>query len=241
MPSFKKGIIYFVLFFIVVWMFILGVFVGRDSAPVKFDTRKFQKRLANIAGEYETEHKGSEETDIQFYEILQKPMSAPEIENSSDQQNSITRSIVEPTKKKNKANTGNEESTGIKVDSTKTIALKLSKKSMTRAKQTSEFGELVKSVSAPKKKTSGKEDPPAENVRDKYTIQIAAFRDVTGAIEKISSLKAKGHIAYKTLGKVQAGIWHRVRVGPFPDAETARKYLRQLKQDNINGIIIKQE
>ena len=250
MPSFKKGILYFVLFFIVVWMFVLGVFVGRDSAPVKFDTRKFQKRLANIASEYETEHKSSEETDIQFYEALQKPKSAPEAENLSDQQNSITRSIVASTiEKKNRANTENEESLETKAEPKKKIVLKLSKKSMTKAKQAvskkekpaSGFGEFAKSVSVPNKKLSGKEKPPKTNIKDQYTIQIAAYRDIAGAVEKISSLKVKGHIAYKTLGKVQTEIWHRVRVGQFPDTETARKYLRELKQDNINGIIIKQE
>ena len=45
MPSLKKGVLYSVLFFVVIWMFVLGIIVGRDSAPVKFDTREFQKRL----------------------------------------------------------------------------------------------------------------------------------------------------------------------------------------------------
>ncbi len=61
------------------------------------------------------------------------------------------------------------------------------------------------------------------------------------AVDKISSLKAKGYKAYRALGKVQNDIWYRVRVGHFSNTEVARKYLRKLKQNNINGIIIKQD
>ncbi|MCP3901823.1 MAG: SPOR domain-containing protein, partial [Desulfobacteraceae bacterium] len=125
------------------------------------------------------------------------------------------------------------------------IAFKQSQKSLTKGKysaskqnkKTSELREIVKPVkpfSTPKKKVDKK-------AKGKYTIQIAAFQDINGAIQKISSLKAKGYAGYKTKGKVQDQVWHRVRVGHFSDTEVARKYLRKLKQDNINGIIIKQD
>ncbi len=233
MPFYKKGVIYLTLFFIIAWMFILGIFVGRGSAPVKFDTRKFQKRLANIAGEYEQDHKNSEATDIQFYEVLQKPM--PKAKYFYDNQGSKETVKVENEFKADPANS-----------KTKTkIAYKVSQKSLTKAKYsvskrnkaTSKLRQSAKSVkpaSIPKK-TRDKE------IKGKYTIQIAAFQDVKGAIDKISLLKAKGYTGYKTKGKVQDQIWHRVRVGHFSDTEVARKYLRKLKQDNINGIIIKQD
>ncbi|MCK5311508.1 MAG: SPOR domain-containing protein [Desulfobacteraceae bacterium] len=230
MPSYKKGILYLILFFVVTWMFILGIFVGRGSAPVKFDTREFQKRLANIAGVYEAEHKDSDEIDIQFYEDLQKPMSTAR--DIPDKQDAITPNVV------NNLGTENQE---VKAELTKEVPIKLSQKSMTKAKYAAEF---VKSGSVPRKTL--KEDSAAKKVavKDKtyqYTIQIAAFRDIQSALDKISSLKAKGHTAYKTLGEVQDEIWHRVRVGRFTNTEVARKYLRKLKQDNINGIIIKQD
>ncbi|MCK5098477.1 MAG: SPOR domain-containing protein, partial [Desulfobacteraceae bacterium] len=98
-----------------------------------------------------------------------------------------------------------------------------------------------KPLSQPVLKRVSKERIPEKNTKNKYTIQIAAFRDVKSAFEKISSLKAKGHTAYRTLGKAQNEIWHRVRIGHFSNTEVARKYLRKLKQDNINGIIIKQD
>ncbi len=238
MPFYKKGMIYLTLFFIIAWMFILGIFVGRGSAPVKFDTRKFQKKLANIAGEYEENHKNSEETDIKFYEALQKPM--PEAKNFSNNQGS--QEIVSDKS----ANEEKEFVAGPTNSETKTqIAFKQSQKSLTKGKYsasksnkaTYELKETVKPgkpASTPKRKVDKK-------AKGKYTIQIAAFQDISGAIQKISSLKAKGYKGYKTKGKVQDQIWHRVRVGHFSDTEVARKYLRKLKQDNINGIIIKQD
>ena len=240
MPSFKKGIIYLILFFIVIWMFILGIFVGRGNAPVKFDTRKFQKRLANISGKYKEEHKSTEETDIHFYEVLQKPM--PAADNLSNNQKTVTPMPVEPTKIEKKSNEKDEDNES-KAEPNKKIALKVSQKSMTKAK----YAALKKEKSAHKNSGFSKPIPVSEKVsRDtdkggKYTIQIAAFRDVNGAIEKISLLKAKGHSGYKTLGKVQDKIWHRVRVGHFSNTEIARQYLRKLKKDNINGIIIRQD
>ena len=211
-------------------MFVLGIFVGRGSAPVKFDTRDFQKKLANIAGEYEAEHKGAEETDIQFYEDLQKPM--PVAGDMPEKQNTITRNIVKPVKIENKE---------VKAEPKKEVPVKLSQKSMTKAKYEAES---IKSAPVPQKAL--KENNPAKNIpvnkiKNKYTIQIAAFRDIQSALDKISSLKAKGHTAYRTLGNVQDEIWHRVRIGHFSNTEIARKYLRKLKQDNINGIIIKQD
>ena len=229
MPSLKKGVLYSILFFIVLWMFVLGILVGRGNAPVKFDTREFQKRLADIAGKYRAENKSLEETDIQFYEDLQKPML--EAVELPDKQAVVTRKIVNPSA---------TEIQAARVDPKKKVPLKVSQKSISKVKYASESIKPV-SVSKPVLKKVAKERTPEKNTKNQYTIQIAAFRDVKKAFEKISSLKAKGHTAYRTLGKAQNEIWHRVRIGHFSNTEVARKYLRKLKQDNINGIIIKQD
>ena len=230
MPSLKKGILYSILFFIIIWMFVLGIFVGRGSAPVKFDTREFQKKLANIAGKHDAENKNLKDTEIQFYEDLQTPMS--EAADIPEKQDSVTRSIDKPVE---------IESPEAIVEPDKNIPIKLSQKSMTKAKY---IAESKKSASVKKKVSKAGTSPKiASEKKDKneYTIQVAAFKDMKSAVNKISSLKAKGHNAYRALGKVQDEIWYRVRIGHFSNTEVARKYLRKLKQDNINGIIIKQD
>jgi cell division protein FtsN len=240
MPSFKKGILYIVLFFIVIWMFILGILVGRGNSPVEFDTRKFQKKLAKIAGKYETEKNSAKETDIQFYEALKRPM--PQANDMTVDKNSVNNALDDPTKGENNSNTEKIEN---KTESKKNISLKVSQKSLTKSK----YSTLMKA------KSTAEHNKPAESSKSelkpkriskekkegKLTIQIAAFKDVKGADEKISILKAKGYSAYKTLGNVQDQTWHRVRVGRFSTTEVARTYLRKLKKDNINGIIIKHD
>ncbi len=244
MSSLKKGVICLILFFIVIWMFVLGIFVGRGSAPVKFDTRKFQKKLATIAGQYKAENKNLETTDVQFYEALKMPM--PGADMIIDNQKTAPPEFSESKETEYNADTNNQ------IGPEGKIVLKLSRKSLTKGKYSSqgknrskvELSSSVKPVPGQKKVLDKKvldKEVSKKSVKDKFTIQIAAYKDVKGAVDRISSLKTKGYTGYKTLGKVQDQIWHRVRVGHFSDTEVARRYLRRLKSDNINGIIIKQD
>jgi cell division protein FtsN len=233
MPSLKKGVLYGILFFVVVWMFVLGIFVGRGSAPVKFDTREFQKKLANISGQYEAENKNAEETEIQFYEDLQTPM--PGAVAVPEKTSSVTRRIETEDQTAENDNTAGQK---------KIIPLKISRKNMTKAKYAASSTRPAKSATVTKRIVEAKKEikaPPVKNTKHEYTIQIAAFKDLKSAFDKVSVLKAKGYAAYRTIGKVQNDTWYRVRVGRFPNTEVARKYLRKLKHDNINGIIIKQD
>ncbi len=71
----------FLIIFVSAWMFILGVLVGRDTAPVKFDIEKLQKELvalkkAVIKKELKLFKIDSDEvknkTDFGFYEALKE-------------------------------------------------------------------------------------------------------------------------------------------------------------------------
>ena len=37
-----------IISFVSIWMFVLGIFVGRGTAPVKFDIEKLQKELVAL-------------------------------------------------------------------------------------------------------------------------------------------------------------------------------------------------
>ncbi|MBW2740224.1 MAG: SPOR domain-containing protein [Deltaproteobacteria bacterium] len=71
----------FLIIFVSVWMFVLGVLVGRDTAPVKFDIEKLQKELvalkeAVIKKEqklFKIDSDGvGNKTDFGFYEALKE-------------------------------------------------------------------------------------------------------------------------------------------------------------------------
>ena len=70
---------YLLLFFVAAWMFILGVLVGRGTAPVHFDTQALQKELADLRDammqkERESVEKAirgeTEKAPLEFYEAL---------------------------------------------------------------------------------------------------------------------------------------------------------------------------
>ena len=71
----------FLIVFVSAWMFVLGVLVGRDTAPVKFDIEKLQKELvalkeAVIKKEQRIFKVDSDvvknKTDFGFYEALKE-------------------------------------------------------------------------------------------------------------------------------------------------------------------------
>lgn len=61
------------IFILCGWMFFLGILVGRGTAPVSFDTKSVQKKLAAIATGSKKEQKPEKKLDFDFYEMLQKP------------------------------------------------------------------------------------------------------------------------------------------------------------------------
>ena len=59
---------YGIYIFIGGWMFLLGIMVGRGNAPVSFDTRGFQDRLAAIAREYGNASQAGQRVELEVYE-----------------------------------------------------------------------------------------------------------------------------------------------------------------------------
>ena len=72
---------YLTILFISAWMFVLGLLVGRGTAPVKFEMNKLSKELAELKEadiqkqmarvKINTEDSGTK-TDMEFYEELKK-------------------------------------------------------------------------------------------------------------------------------------------------------------------------
>ncbi len=70
-----------VIFFVSAWMFVLGIFVGRGTAPVKFDIENLQKELAALKEAVIKEGQGrfkigrdpaSAKMELGFYEALKE-------------------------------------------------------------------------------------------------------------------------------------------------------------------------
>ena len=70
-------------------MFALGVFVGRGSSPVLFETRPFQERLGRMVSELSAKLPVTQKVDLKFYDVLDEPVSYP-VKGKPDDSGEIT-------------------------------------------------------------------------------------------------------------------------------------------------------
>lgn len=83
-----------------------------------------------------------------------------------------------------------------------------------------------------------KEIPPAD-INGSYSVQVGSFSSVADAGRLKKSVVAKGYSAFIVEADLGAkGIWYRVRLGPYADADVAKKaMLIADKKDNIKGFV----
>ena len=191
------------------WTFVLGILVGRETAPLKFDIKQLEKKLAALkAVDFRKElqrfsidsHVLEEKPDLGFYEALIV---------DTDDINLPSESIE-----------------------TKKQAAPLNVRSKETKRTTSGKRKVV-----PKKpvETARKSDPSSK----KLTVQVESVKNLNDAGKMIIKLKKKGFPAYMATATISGkGKWYRVRVGPFNTKTEANMALNNLKKANVKGIIL---
>jgi cell division septation protein DedD len=218
----RKGLIPWIglTLFACAWMFVLGIFVGRETVPVRFDIEKLQNELAalkerDIKKELD-QYKIDSNTDVtkaklKFYETLKKTGKEDKLNDNKvkQQQKSIPEEAVSVQK--------------IKAPS-------------------QNVGPDRKEKKSGLKKSS--HDIPAggathEQEAKNFTIQVASMRDSRDADKLVNKLKKDGYPAYRSIGKIPGkGIWYRVRVGYFNNRTEGSHMLKQLKKEKLNAVIV---
>ncbi len=203
-----------VAFLVMVWMFILGVIVGRGISPVRFDVEKLKQELVVLREKaFKSQEKINEpeiEADAKqlgFYDIL-----------TEKKEKALLKSLAEDRKPSSGQVAKDDRQASSKVtDMDKAFLPKV-------GQQKPKFPTVKEQA------TSGS-----------YTLQVASFRDLARAEHLISILGAKGYGAYQVTAHVNGkGAYHRVRTGHFKDRNTAHKMLERLKQDNFEPIVVKE-
>ena len=212
--SSRKGLTLwiFLIFFVSAWMFILGILVGRGTAPVKFDIEKLQNELAALKEDVVKEelerfkidsNAADNKTEMNFYEELKvtKEEDSLNIGTSDQKKEPLPENTVSEPKKIGP----------------------------------SEEALSVKAHQENKPKTISKTDITNKNI----TIQVASFKDPDVADKMVEELKKNGFPAYRSIGKVPGkGIWYRVRIGYFSSKSEASSMLKMLKKDRLNAILV---
>jgi len=212
--SSRKGLALwiFLIFFVSAWMFILGILVGRGTAPVQFDIEKLQNELAALKEDVVREelerfkidsNSADNKTEMNFYEELKvtKDEDSLNIDTSEQKKEPLPENTVSEPKK-----------------------IGPSKEALS-----------VKAHQENKPKTISKTDITNKNL----TIQVASFKDPNVADKMVEELKNKGFPAYRSIGKVPGkGLWYRVRIGHFGSKSEAGSMLKMLKKDKLDAILV---
>ena len=73
----------------------------------------------------------------------------------------------------------------------------------------------------------------------RFTVQVAALRQASGADRLVDRLRKKGYPAYQIrTGAGGKESWYRVRVGAFNAREEAAAMLKKLEQEKFKGLIV---
>jgi cell division septation protein DedD len=200
-----------VIFFVSAWMFVLGVLVGRGTAPVHFDIEALQKELASLKESVQKKEQqwyqdrsdtAPDKPDLEFHEALKNNRMGPQPGLDASRSDTPAENI-------------------------KKIPVPKYKKPPQSKPKPAESGESRRIV------------PGSDNMAGNFTIQVAAVREANFADAKVAELGRKGYPAYRTTGTVSGqGTWYRVRIGSFTDRTEASRMLNRLKGENIKGIIV---
>ncbi len=207
----RKGLTLWICltFFACAWMFVLGIFVGRETFPVKFDMEKLGNELAALKEA-----------------VIKRELDRYKIDSNSAE-NKTKMGFYEALK-----NTGEEER--LKTDIPQNKPTPLPKKIVSTAKKP-----VVskKTVTVRKAKTAAVRQSAKDN--KKFTIQVAALKDPKVADNLVAKFKKKGYPAYRSIGKIPGkGIFYRIRIGSFKNRADAGSTFNRLKKENIKAIIV---
>lgn len=213
-----------VALFIAAWMFVLGILVGRGTAPVNLEVGKLEKELADLKAAMirkeqakinaQTSGKSNGKPQLGFYEALRDPKQ------------------TKPLKDK---------------PSAKRVAKKPPKPARTEKRVQAEPIQAKKAPRKPpaqpdKKPAARSVAPDSGNVRNgkgRYTIQVAAVKEIGNAERLVDKLRSKGYPAYQVRVEMPGkGVWHRVRVGAFEKRAAADRMLAKLKAGRYSGMVV---
>ena len=248
-PEFKKPFIVlsrrkiagwvFLIFFLCGWMFILGILVGRGTAPVKFDIAALEKKLeASKEGDGGDQKKApapkgpvtvKDKTKLEFYEALKENKVDPDV--PALQKPEAVKDKIEKPAEKTVPQEPIKEAVP-KAASEKSAA----QKAGTQKPEPAASSQIKKPA---KKKGKVPAVTPTNAAGPVYTIQAASVKDPKDADGLVQKLKKSGYPAYRAIGKIPGkGIWFRVRIGEYKRKSEALSVMDKLKKEGLKPILV---
>ena len=202
------------LFFLLVWIFVLGILVGRGFFPGKVttmsDLRAQIQRLQEMvtrksSKEMEAIRRSEPDPKLAFYEKLSSKKDEAKKESQIEKKEKIPKK-EEPVKK-----------------------IETPKKPLSEKKKRERTEALMRT-------------PKPLTHEFRFTVQVASFDDKSKADKMIKQLTDAGLPAYHYEVKLKGKRYYRVRCGKFVNREEAIIYAGKLARENgIKGFVAKIE
>jgi len=238
----------FFSFIICGFMFSIGVLVGRNTAPVRFDVDSLEEVLGNLQhrddalkAEREAKEKirladGSGKPashDILFQ--LQDKGERPKIYQQYAPPLLKPKYAKTPPPKEDQrlaAATGINENEGGVSEEPDMMPIDIAEDSpidnTAKPAETAEVKKPATVIAA----------TPKPATASKYAIQVASLKDLDQARILMNKFKEKGYPAFFQSSNLNGQIWHRIRIGPYPDRELAVKDQNRLKQAGVDCLVL---
>jgi cell division septation protein DedD len=227
-----------VVFIVSAWMFVIGVMVGRGTAPISFDINHLKQTLESLKQAAEKVAKGQprpepsemkNKSDLGFYDSLPKNREEPEALN-------LAKSPPVPAKPEPPAQKTTESATPPKTEKPATTAPPVP------AAKAEKPAPAAVSAPAPAPIPAPAAAPPPAAVAapgKPLTVQIAAVKSQDEARRLLDRLRQSGYAAYiEPITTPDKGTWYRLRMGEFPSKEFARSTLDRLQKDGFKPDLV---
>ena len=220
---------FFSLFFVLAWMFVFGILVGRGLPLVESQDTSLRAQILRFMG-LGRETSPPPENVAETWENPQKMLESlnyyESFTNGTDPISGAPRdnSLASPSEPK-------RETTKHQPTSPQTKS----------SEQASTKQEIPSDLQDSGHREDVREDAAAESVTEHFTLLAASVRDSNNAENFAKKLKTKGYTPrLETVDMPESGRWTRVLVGSFDSREEALKFAAEFnRKENMQGLVIR--
>lgn len=225
------------------WMFFVGVLVGRGTAPIHFDMEALNRELKALKqSSEERRHR-----QLDSYAAALEDQSAldvyAELKRSDDKLTidpTLSRRVPAPTT----APTDQVDAADRISDAPPPAIPVIKRREGLRPKVPGRLALKVRpsAGSAASPRTVADRKPVSTTKRGKFTVQVAALKDARVAAQMVERLRREGFEAFLSTRTIAAkGVWHRVRIGHFPDSKAAIGVVRRLEAQGLRPLVVAED
>ena len=226
-------------------MFLTGVLVGRNTMPLRFDMEALDEKLANLKQSVLT-------NKIEAIDVIEnlKSNRMPQVEPDDPhtltpkyEKGEIRQAAVKPEASPSGEAAAAEGRSGEAAETR--LADSEGRQGEAQASPPPEPVETKRArkkpaqAAAPEKAPETARKPAAGQPvqAEGYTIQIASVKDPENAGKVRDRFLEKGYPAYCQKATVNGSTFHRIRIGPYPSRQAAKKDYQSLEEAGVSAML----